>query len=384
MNIGKGRGVVLGLTGGLVLMQAGAVRAEVTLLSPTESPETGLDRVEVKVGGSVRAQYFNELGGSDEGSYKHRGYDGGTRFRLHVNYHVSDDLTLLSYGELGVNTAKVMGWDDHYDQDSSDSATTRRQIYFGFESDRYGRLTAGKQNSVYYDTVGVSTDVWDYNQFAQAPGVGIDGSYDGSYRARKSLRYSNGTEDFTVFAGWLFPDDDLHLDGPFDYRRRNGGSIGFRWHLTDDLTLGAAYANTSAEIKGSGDQQSFRQQLTGSSLTWTGGDWYLAVGAGYYDDFVPDPAADGLNDYLASDAYGVEYIARYSFQLDNDWVQSIKPFVAGDRLKRLGSADSQTNHQVLGVTTQFNHGFRLDLERIFANTSDSEPDSVLARLRYDF
>ncbi len=98
---------------------------------------------------------------------------------------------------------------------------------------------------------------------------------------------------------------------------------------------------------------------------------------------MPDPAG-GPSDYFASDAYGVEYIARYSFHLDNDWVQSIKPFIAGDRLKRLGSADAQTNHQVLGVTTQFNHGFRLDLERIFANTSDSEPDSVLARIRYDF
>ena len=160
--------------------------------------------------------------------------------------------------------------------------------------------------------------------------------------------------------------------------------MGFRWRLTDDLTLGATYANTSSEIKGSGNQRSFRQQLTGSSLTWTGGNWYLAAGAGYYTNFVPDPAAGGLEDYFASDAYGVEYIARYSFQVDHDWVQSIKPFVAGDRLKRLGSADSQTNHQVLGVTTQFNHGFRLDLERIFANTSDSEPDSVLARLRYDF
>ncbi|ARS51682.1 porin [Kushneria konosiri] len=384
MNIARGRRALLVATGGLLLLSAGAVRAEVTLLSPAEPPRTVLDRVEVKVGGSIRPQYFNEMGGSDNGSYKHRGYDGGTRFRLHVNYHVNDDLTLLSYGELGVDMAKAMGWHDHYDQESADSATNRRQVYFGFESDRYGRLTAGKQNSVYYDTVGVSTDVWDYNQFAQAPGVGVNGSYDGSYRARKSLRYSNGTEDFTVFAGWLFPDDELHLDGPYDYRRRSGGSLGFRWRLTDDLTLGAAYANTSSEIKGSGNQQSFRQQLTGSSLTWTGGNWYLAAGAGYYTNFVPDPAANGLEDYFASDAYGVEYIARYSFRIDHDWVQSIKPFVAGDRLKRLGSADSQTNHQVLGVTTQFNHGFRLDLERIFANTSDSEPDSVLARLRYDF
>lgn len=383
MNIARGRRALLVATGGLMLSQAGAAKAEVTLLSPAEQPRTALERVEVKIGGSIRPQYFNEMGGSDDGSYKHRGYDGGTRFRLHVNYHVSDDLTLLSYGELGVDMARVMGWHDHYDRSGADSATNRRQVYFGFESDRYGRFTAGKQNSVYYDTVGVSTDVWDYNQFAQAPGVGVNGSYDGSYRARKSLRYSNGTEDFTLFAGWLFPDDDLHLDGPYDYRRRSGGSLGFRWRLTDDLTLGAAYANTSAEIKDSGDQQSFRQQLTGSSLTWTGGNWYLAMGAGYYTDFVPDPAG-GLENYFASDAYGVEYIARYSFQIDHDWVQSIKPFVAGDRLKRLGSADSQTNHQVLGVTTQFNHGFRLDLERIFANTSDSEPDSVLARLRYDF
>ncbi|WP_299256966.1 hypothetical protein [uncultured Kushneria sp.] len=63
MNIGKGRGILLGLTGGLVLVQAGAARAEVALLSPAEQPRTRLDRVEVKVGGSIRAQYFNEMGG---------------------------------------------------------------------------------------------------------------------------------------------------------------------------------------------------------------------------------------------------------------------------------------------------------------------------------
>lgn len=366
---------------GVLLGAVTPARAEVTLLAPENQKKTLRDHIEVKVGGSIRPQYFNEVGSSDDGSYKHRGYDGGTRFRLHVNYHVDDDLTLLSYGELGVNIAQVMGWKDHYD--GSNSATTRRQFYFGFESDHYGRLTFGKQNSVYYDTVGVSTDVWDYNQFAQAPGVGVDGSHDGSYRARKSIRYANGPENFTVFVGWLLPDDELHLENPYNYRRRNGGSIGFRWRLTDDLTLAGAYANTSAEIKGDGDQESFRQQITGSSLTWTGSDWYLAVNAGYYDDFVPDPSGR-LDDYFASDAYGVEYIARYTFQLDTDWVQSIKPFFAGDRLKRMGSADSQTNHQVLGITTQFNYGFRLDLERIFANTSDHEPDSVLARLRYDF
>lgn len=383
MAIGKGQRALWVVTGSLALAQAGAARAEVNLVSPDETPRGPLDRVEVQVGGSIRAQYYNEMGGSDDGSYRHRGYDGGTRFRLHVNYHVSDDLKLLSFAELGVNTARVMGWHDHYNRDSDDSATNRRQVYFGFDSGRYGRLTLGKQNSVYYDTVGVRTDLWDHDMLAQAPGVGVSGDHDGSYRVRRSLKYLYPMGDFTFYLGWLFPDESLHLADHVDYQRHHGGSVGMDWEFAPDWLLSAAYSNVKADTRDDSDRNTWHQQITGSALTWTPGPWYVSVGGGYYTDFVP---GDELRPdrYFAGDAYGVEYVARYTIPVDADWLVNLQPYVAGDRLSQQGSHDYQSNHQVVGLVTQFPWKLRLDIEHTFANTSDHEPDVTLARLRYDF
>ncbi|MEA7581080.1 mechanosensitive ion channel, partial [Salmonella enterica subsp. enterica serovar Anatum] len=40
----------------------------------------------------------------------------------------------------------------------------------GFKSATWGTLTFGQQNSIYYDVVGVKTDIWDYDMIGQAPG----------------------------------------------------------------------------------------------------------------------------------------------------------------------------------------------------------------------
>ncbi|WP_251976910.1 porin [Salinicola avicenniae] len=370
---------VIGL--GVLGSYAATASAEINLVTPDTGSSSAWDQFEVQFGGSIRAQYLNRVGGADDHSYQHRGYDGGTRFRLHVNYRVDEDLKLLSYAELGVDTAHVLGMDGHY-QDGH-KTTDRRQVYAGFDSQRYGRLTFGKQNSVYYDTVGVQTDQWDYDLKAQASGVGIDGNYDGSYRTRKSAKYIYTYGDAEFFAGWVFPDDDLHLDNDLDYRRKSGGSLGVAYSLTPDLTLTAAYANTDAEIKGQGDHESYRQQTTGTAITWAPGAWYLSLGGGYYTDFVPADD-DSVDDYFASDAYGVEYLVKYTLPVEGVLVRNVQPYVAGDRVKLEGNADEQRNHQVVGLTTNFAHGFRLDLERIFANTSDDEADGFLARARYDF
>ncbi|MBZ9538681.1 porin [Modicisalibacter tunisiensis] len=340
------------------------------------------NRFEVQVGGSIREQYFNRSGGGDDGSYKHKGYDGGTRFRLHANYHVNDDLTLLSYFEYGVDTMHVAGWEDHYVKGSK--TTNRRQVYFGFDSSRYGRLTLGKQNSVYYDTVGVQTDVWDYDMLAQASSVGVSGDYDGSYRARKSAKYIYDLGRTKLYFGWLIPDDDYHLGNGLNYRRKSGGSVGVSYDFTPTLQLNAAYSNVSSEVNNySGDQKSYRQELTGAALTWQPGQWYLSAGGGYYRNFVPS-GIDTMNDFFTGDAYGVEYVAKYTVPVNDLFVKTVSPYVAGDRLKMLNGPEYQSNHQAIGVATKFDYGFRFDLEHTFANTSDNEADATLARVRYDF
>lgn len=366
---------------GAMAMYAASASAEINLVTPDVDSDSALDKFEVQFGGSIRPQYLNRVGGADDHGYRQRGYDGGTRFRLHVNYLVNDDLKLLSYAEFGVDTAHVFGMDGHYPDGHKTS--DRRQVYFGFDSMPYGRLTLGKQNSVFYDTVGVQTDQWDYDMLAQGPAIGVNGNYDGSYRARKSIKYVYTYGPAKIYAGWVVPDDDLHLDNHLDYRRKNGGSVGIAYSLLPDLTLTAAYANTDSEIKGQGDHESYRQQMTGTAITWVPGPWYLSLGTGYYTNFVP-ANDDSVDDYFATDAWGIEYVAKYTLPVDQGIVKNVQPYVGGDRLKLYGNADEQRNHQVLGWTTNFTHGFRLDLEKIFANTSHDEADGFLARARYDF
>lgn len=54
---------------------------------------------------------------------------------------------------MGCNIPAVFDQDNHYAKGVAD--TTRRMLYAGLKSATWGTLTFGKQNSVYYDVVGV-------------------------------------------------------------------------------------------------------------------------------------------------------------------------------------------------------------------------------------
>ncbi|MBS1205450.1 MAG: ompC [Proteobacteria bacterium] len=47
------------------------------------------------------------MGSVDKTSYKRNGYDGGTRFRFASDYYLFDDISWVSYYELGVNIMPV-------------------------------------------------------------------------------------------------------------------------------------------------------------------------------------------------------------------------------------------------------------------------------------
>ncbi|MEM8267138.1 porin, partial [Morganella morganii] len=70
----------------------------------------------------------------------------------------------------------------------------------------------------------------------QAPGNGINGDYDGSYRSRKMLKYKNRFGDADVYASYLFSDSDYLPGNGLRYKRKGGGSLGVDYHITQDLT----------------------------------------------------------------------------------------------------------------------------------------------------
>ncbi|KGE78197.1 hypothetical protein FP66_04970 [Halomonas salina] len=365
---------------GVMAGHASLAQAEVTVIEGNPGGAGFWDPLEVQIGGSIRAQYFNEMGSQDDGSYKHNVYDGGSRLRFSADYAVNDDLTLLGYFEPGFDLMHVLRLHGQYDRDGR--RTSRRQAYFGVESQRYGTLTLGKQNSVYYDVVGAKTDVWDNDMQAQAPGVGLDGDYDGSYRARRSAKYRYDVGPASLYVGALFQDEDLHVGNGIDYRRNGGGALGLDYRLTPDLVLSAAYSNTGATVHGQGSEH-YRQENSGAAITWTPNQWYLSVGGGYYRNFVPYMTGD-TDRFFRGDAAGVEYVAKYAIPLDTAVVKEVTPYVAGDRLEMRNGSDDHYDHQYVGVSTRLPHGFQVDLEHNFADTSDDQADATLARVRYDF
>lgn len=360
-----------------------AAQAEITLLK--QDPQAGdpLSRLNFTVGGSIRPQFNNMTGDGDKGSYKRNGFDGGTRFRFAADYYLFDDISWISYYELGVNIPALFNWDNHYADGAND--TSRRMLYTGLKSKTWGQLTFGQQNSIYYDVVGAKTDIWDYDMLAQAPGNGINGDYDGSYRSRKMLKYKNSFGDADVYASYLFSDGEYLPGNGLRYKRQGGGSLGVDYHLTPDLTWGTAWNYTRAEMRNPSTtgSKNYDQNIVGTAISWKPDNWTLTFGGGWYNNFLTTKKAN-VNDYFAGDAWGIEYLAGYTVPVGQYAVKSVMPYFMGDRLEYVTGRNYQRIDNGLGVTVQFDYGFRVDVEHVLTSSTDNLGDMTLVRLRYDF
>ncbi|WP_336803496.1 porin [Erwinia aphidicola] len=370
---------------GLIVGSASfAANAEITLLK--QDPQAGdpLSRLNFTVGGSIRPQFNNLTGNDGSNAYRRNGFDGGSRFRFAADYYLFDDISWISYYELGVNIPAVFDWDNHYAPGAHN--TTRRMLYTGLKSKTWGTLTFGQQNSVYYDVVGAKTDIWDYDMLAQAPDNGINGDYDGSYRSRKMLKYKNTFGDADVYASYLFADNDYLVNGnSLGYKRQGGGSLGVDYHIAKDLTWGTAWNYTRADMRNrnNGDDKSYDQNIFGTALSWTPDNWTFTVGGGWYDNFLTTKKAD-VHNYFAGDAWGVEYLAGYTVPVGQYGLKSVMPYFMGDRLQYVSGRDYQRIDNGLGVTFKLDYGFRVDYEHVFTSSTDNLGDMNLVRLRYDF
>jgi len=368
--------------GAAVALTSFASQAEITLLKQDTQAGNPLSRLNFTVGGSIRPQFNMMTGDGDKGSYKRNGFDGGTRFRFAADYYLFDDISWVSYYELGVNIPAVFDWDNHHAEGAND--TTRRMLYTGLKSDTWGTLTFGQQNSIYYDVVGAKTDIWDYDMIGQAPGNGINGDYDGSYRTRKSLKYKKTVGDVDLYASYLFS-DDLNLNNGLLYKRKGGGSLGVDYHITDDLSWGTAWNYTRADMNTTynRDGKTYDQNILGTALSWTPDNWTFSVGGGWYQNFMTTKKAS-VNNYFAGDAWGVEYFAGYKIPVGQYALKSVQPYFMGDRIEYVNGRNYQRIDNGVGISFQLDYGFRVDYEHVFTSSTDDLGDMNLVRLRYDF
>ncbi len=368
--------------GAAVAVTSFTTQAEITLLKQDPAAGDALSRLNFAVGGSIRPQFNNMTGDGDKGSYKRNGFDGGTRFRFAADYYLFDDINWTNYYEVGVNIPAVFDWDNHYAKGADD--TSRRMLYTGFKSKTWGVLTFGQQNSVYYDVIGAKTDIWDYDMIGQAPGNGINGDYDGSYRSRKMLKYKKTVGDVDIYASYLFNDNYNPMNG-LRYERTGGGSLGLDYRLTSDLTWGTAWNYTRAKIYNphNSDSKTWDQNIVGTALSWSPDRWTISVGGGWYQNFMTTKKVS-IDHYFAGDAWGIEYFAGYKIPVGQYALKSVQPYVMGDRIEYLNGRDYLRTDNGVGVTFQLDYGFRVDYEHVFTSSTDNLGDMNLVRLRYDF
>ncbi|MGV3346538.1 porin [Enterobacteriaceae bacterium LUAb1] len=357
--------------------------AEITLLQQVREDPDWFTRLNFTIGGSIRPQFNNMMGEGDKGSYKRNGFDGGTRFRFAADYYLRDGISWYTYYELGVDIPAVFRWDNHYAKGTTN--TTRRMLYTGLKSDELGILTIGKQNSVYYDIVGAKTDIWDYDMQGQAPGNGINGDYDGSYRGRKQIKFKNHYGNADIYAAWLLPDSEYLPGDGTRYRRKGGGSFGIDYHISKTLNWGVAWNETRATIKhpGNGDDKKYDQHIVGTAISWQPDNWTFAVGGGWYKNFLKTQTHQPAS-YFAGSAWGAEYFVGYNIPVQLPYLQSLRPYFMGDRLQYTTGRNYKRIDNGLGVTFRFGHGFHVDYEHVFTSSTDHLGDMNVIRLTYDF
>lgn len=374
--------ICLGLAG------IGTSQAEIKLLDGQHSGDWW-KRLDLEFGGSIRFQYVNAMGSVDDGSHMHKGYDGGSRLRLNAKYHFNDDTSLIFYYEPGLDVPKLLHMYGHYNSESSTIHTRMR--YYGIESKKWGTLTYGRQDTPYYYVIGAKTDVWNNDMNAQGPGAGLDGAYDGSDMARKTLQYFNtfGPVDFYL-AGQL-PTHSANQSNGQRYKRKGGAALGLNYHLNDAIELAAGYHYTNSDIKGPGEYGQFEkknedQHIIGAAFSYDSGPWYGAFTSGYYRNFVPATGrVNEVNNFFAKESYGLEAIVSYKFEFDGlPALTALKPYAAADRLQVTNGRHYQNTNEFVGVSFYFQHGFQLDLERTFTQSTDHLADENWARVRFDF
>lgn len=366
-----------------LILSSYRVEAEITLLDGNSHTPQGPGRLNVQVGGSIRPQIHDVMGGKDKGSYQRNVFDGGTRFRFHLNYLLNNDLSWENYYEVGVDLPKLVGWKGHYAKGARN--TGRRQLYSGIKSQRWGKLTYGQKNSVYYDVVTSKTDIWSNDLHTEPQSLGADSNYDGSWRARKSLMYEYTLDNVTLYGSNMFNEHPVALENHRRYKRHGGVGLGFNAIFTDNLNWGLAWSSTRATLSSlrSSEKQHVNQQLLGTGVTWNPNQWKVAISTGWYHHFVAMPERVS-GSYFAGNAWGASYLIGHKTLLNFFLLKAVMPYYFGAQL-RVGSHHQRFQRENgMAIAFYLDKGFSLDFQHVFRSSDDHIGDLNLVRLRYDF
>lgn len=255
------------------------------------------------------------IGDGDKGFYKCNGFDGGICFCFVVDYYLFDDISWISYYELGVNILVLFDWDNYYVEGVNNIICC--MLYIGLKSDIWGMLIYGQQNSIYYDVVGVKIDIWDYDMIGQVLGNGINGDYDGFYCLCNMLKYKKIVGDVDFYGFYLFEDSEYLLGNGLCYKCKGGGFVGVDYYIMKDLIWGIVWNYICVEMCDllSVDSKIYDQNIVGIVLSWILDNWIFFFGGGWYQNFFIIKKIDVYN-YFVGDVWGIEYFVGYKFLIN--------------------------------------------------------------------
>lgn len=169
------------------------------------------DKSSFGVGGRFDVRYLTG-GGSDELG------DGASRIHFVMDRELKDGWKAIGHGEWGVklstNTKSLLLDRDTISGNGDDGSFFLRQGFVGFEHEKYGKLTAGKQWGTLYNLVLGNTDVFIVNggSASGAYNLGSDGGFSGTARAEKAIQYTNTFGNLTVSAQFQANETDVEID----------------------------------------------------------------------------------------------------------------------------------------------------------------------------
>ncbi|MRT38071.1 porin [Acinetobacter sp. RIT698] len=371
-----------------VILNATTVSAEVELIHQDQI-FSDQDSFTVKTHGSMRLQAlnFDQYNANNQSQkYRRNGYSAASRMYLDLDYKLDENTHLIAGYQNYFNLPKIFDWDGHYAK--NDEEFTTIQAYVGMENSQYGTLKFGKMYSIYHDVVGVKTDLWDYDMLGQVSTWSPFSFHDGTLVSSKTLRYEKKNQYVDFYAAYLFG-DETSLNN-FHYKLKSGEEIATDVHLSKNLHWGTSYKHNQVSLSDSQDNHDLSQHVIATALYYFDGQWMWGVGAGWYKNLVPNnlarnqPAPYGVEHYLDTEAYGIEYYAGYKFKVQNYGIQSIQPYVMGDHIKYTQGEDFSRRDLGVGMALRFNYGIGFDYERLYTSDSKATPDLHLFRLRYQW
>lgn len=343
------------------------------------------DTLTIASSGSFRLQslIFDEYNSTNDALKSRRdGYNSFSKISLSSDYKFANDWHFIIGSETYINYPKILRWHGRYQK--SDSTLTANQLYTGFKNNRIGTFKFGKINDLFYDIVGVKTDLADYTPIAQPLDYSNQSAFDGTGSANRTLRYETSYKKLDFYSAYLFQDTNTNYSTT-TFKRKYGLQVATEYHFTPKFSWANAYQynNGNLSSNSSGEQKKYNGHVLGSSLFYIDDKWLLSLGINYTKNILPTKSGIIQTAYN-SETFGIESYAGYKFNINQYSVQNIRSYILETHFKYINGRKFKQNNFGIGTAVKFKYGIGLDIEHYFTSDTVNTPDLTLLRLRFDY